>query len=225
MAMAAIRATSMAAEPAPLPPRRGVPVLATIVVLAAVVAMIALGVWQIGRAHQRDDARAAQTARMDMAPIAFPHDDPAPAEYVYRQVSARCAKVTAWQTVAGKGIDGRSGWAQVAQCEAPGGAPFKVNVGISARPDVPADWSGGAVAGVAVREPDTRTLVGKILRADGERRLMVVAHEPAANLVAARPPSPRDEDNTSWGYAFQWFFFAATALVIYAIALRRRMRG
>ena len=31
--------------------------------------------------------------------------------------------------------------------------------------------------------------------------------------------------NNHMAYAVQWFLFAATALVIYAVALRRRMRG
>jgi len=41
-------------------------------------------------------------------------------------------------------------------------------------------------------------------------------------LMANASPDPRDIPNNHWSYAIQWFAFAATALIIYALALRRR---
>lgn len=204
---------------------RRFPVLATIFVLAAVATMIALGFWQVGRAHQRDSERASLTERLEMPAIVFPYSDPTNSALVYRAVTAECLAVVGWETVAGKGTDGQTGWAHVAQCEGPRGARLKVNVGISPRPDAEVEWQGGRVSGVAIPEPDTRGIWSKILRTPDDRPLMVVARAPAADLVAAKPPSPLDEDNTSWAYAMQWFFFAATALVIYGFALRKRWRG
>lgn len=202
-----------------------VPVVATMVVLTAVATMIALGFWQVGRAYERDRERAVLIQRLAMPLVEFPYDDPIRPSFVYRLVAAKCLGVKGWQTVAGKGTDGQTGWAHIAQCEGPRGASFKVNVGISPRPEAKVQWDGGSVSGIVVPEPDTRDIWRKILRTPAPRPLMVVSRDPAAPLVAARPPSPLDEDNTSWAYAAQWFFFAATALVIYRFALRKRWRG
>ena len=49
----------------------------------------------------------------------------------------------------------------------------------------------------------------------------LVADPPVAGLQANAPPDPRDLPNNHMAYAFQWFFFAITALVIYGLALRR----
>jgi surfeit locus 1 family protein len=53
---------------------------------------------------------------------------------------------------------------------------------------------------------------------------MLIARVPATDLKAAAPPSPDDVPNNHLAYAVQWFFFAAVALVIYALALRKRWR-
>ncbi|MDB5686282.1 MAG: surfeit locus 1 family protein, partial [Rhizorhabdus sp.] len=44
-------------------------------------------------------------------------------------------------------------------------------------------------------------------------------------LEPSVPPSIADIPNNHRGYAVQWFIFALTAAIIYAIALRRRLRG
>jgi surfeit locus 1 family protein len=45
-----------------------------------------------------------------------------------------------------------------------------------------------------------------------------------AGLQAVALPSPEDIPNNHLLYAIQWFFFAAAAGIIYALALRRRLR-
>ena len=44
-------------------------------------------------------------------------------------------------------------------------------------------------------------------------------------LSANARPDPNDIANNHLAYAVQWFFFAFVALVIYAIALRKRWRA
>jgi surfeit locus 1 family protein len=51
-----------------------------------------------------------------------------------------------------------------------------------------------------------------------------VADPPLAGLAANARPDPADIPNNHWSYAVQWFLFAGTALVIYALALRKRLR-
>jgi cytochrome oxidase assembly protein ShyY1 len=53
---------------------------------------------------------------------------------------------------------------------------------------------------------------------------MLVADQPASGLQPSAPPSIADIPNNHMAYAVQWFLFAATALVVYGIALRRRLR-
>jgi surfeit locus 1 family protein len=50
---------------------------------------------------------------------------------------------------------------------------------------------------------------------------MIVSIRPAPGLDASRQPSG-DVVNNSFGYAFQWFFFAGLAALIYVLALRGR---
>jgi surfeit locus 1 family protein len=49
-----------------------------------------------------------------------------------------------------------------------------------------------------------------------------VAAPPLAGLEANAIPDPAEIPNNHFAYAVQWFVFAATALVIYGLALRKR---
>ena len=49
----------------------------------------------------------------------------------------------------------------------------------------------------------------------------LVADPPVAGLQANAVPDPSDLPNNHLSYAGQWFLFAATALVIYVLAVRR----
>ncbi|MES2300627.1 MAG: SURF1 family cytochrome oxidase biogenesis protein, partial [Pseudomonadota bacterium] len=69
-------------------------------------------------------------------------------------------------------------------------------------------WRGGWVSG--------------IIAPMGKAAVRVVADPPLAGLQANARPDPKDLPNNHWSYAIQWFLFAAVALIIYAIALRKR---
>jgi len=53
---------------------------------------------------------------------------------------------------------------------------------------------------------------------------MHVAASAPAGLEPAAPPSPKIIPNNHRSYAVQWFSFAAIALIIYALALQKRMK-
>jgi cytochrome oxidase assembly protein ShyY1 len=55
--------------------------------------------------------------------------------------------------------------------------------------------------------------------------MRLVAATPAPGLQASAPPSIESIPNNHMSYAIQWFAFAAIALVIYALALRKRLKG
>ena len=48
---------------------------------------------------------------------------------------------------------------------------------------------------------------------------------PRAGLLPLERPDPSDLPNNHIAYAWQWFLFALTALVIYGLAVRKRVMG
>jgi cytochrome oxidase assembly protein ShyY1 len=72
------------------------------------------------------------------------------------------------------------------------------------------NWRGGPVSGVIV--PDRRS------------RLRLVAASAPPGLEASAAPSIASVPNNHRSYAAQWFAFALIALVIYGLAVRKRLR-
>jgi cytochrome oxidase assembly protein ShyY1 len=87
---------------------------------------------------------------------------------------------------------------------------MQVDIGWSLSSDPPA-WRGGPVHGV--------------IAPDSHYRMRLVADRPAPGLRPSQPPTLESIPNNHMAYAFQWFAFAATALVVYGLALRKRMRA
>ncbi len=188
---------------------RRIPLLPTLVVLAAVAVMVWLGVWQLQRLHWKEDLLAKYIAAQSSTAVQpWPHNGIVPLSY--SQVRTDCLKVTAQSAISGQNVAKRPGWAHVVDCEVAGGGRAKVILGWSLRPD-PVTWPGGAMAG---------TYFDK-----GELGVVIVADPPLAGLAANARPDPRDLPNNHLSYAVQWFLFALTALVIYALALRKRLKA
>lgn len=197
---------------------RRLPVIPTLIVLVAVAIMVRLGFWQLDRLHEKEAMQekfaAAQSSSGSLGNLAIlaPQIDPS-----YRLVSVDCAKVAGWRAVAGTNARGDAGIAHIANCEfgrmvgAPHGSiqrSVEVTIGWSKSPASP-QWSGGHVEGTA------------LLGANGKMR--VVADPPLAGLEANARPDPKNIPNNHLSYAVQWFLFAAIALVIYGLALRKRL--
>ena len=192
---------------------RRVPVVPTIVVAACVALMIALGLWQIAiRLPQKEAFVAELRANPAKPAIAFPAtpDD----ALLFRRASADCRGPIA---IVAKGA-GASGFRLIATCR--GG--LMVQLGTTHDPNARIAWQGGATSGYLGHAPDGRSLIGALL----DRRppaMMLVADTPPAGLTANAPPDPESVPNNHLSYGVQWFFFAAVAAVIYAIAVRRRL--
>jgi cytochrome oxidase assembly protein ShyY1 len=186
---------------------RRVPIIPTLLVLAAVALMVRLGFWQIDRLHQKEAMLAHYAAAQAMtAEVPFPQDSAAAQPVLYRRARVDCRKVTGLTVIAGHSVRDESGMAHVADCRLAGGGKARVVLGWSRNP-APVDWSGGMVTGVIASGP------------------RLVADPPLAGLAANARPNPSDIPNNHLSYAIQWFFFAIAALVIYALALRRRWNG
>ncbi|MCL6250660.1 SURF1 family protein [Altererythrobacter sp. KTW20L] len=205
---------------------RKVPVIPTIVVAIVVLACIRFGFWQIDRAIERDASKVLMQERLALPPLTIGGAVPSEVESLYyRQLAATCAEVLGWEVSSGSSADQGAGWRYVASCLAPdGSSQFSVDMGVSKRPDLSPAWAGGQVEGRGRSLPDTRPISQRMLDEPEAQGLMIVAQTPAPGLSASKQPDPSDEENTSWSYAGQWFFFALTALVIYILALRRRGR-
>lgn len=194
---------------------RQLPLIPTVLVLVAVAVMVRLGFWQIDRMHQKDAQIASYTAASrETAAIDSPAFTGLDDGLLYRRVSFSCPKVAGWRTTAGRSADNRDGIIQVARCEWSDGSAARphaveVEAGWSNNPAAPT-WAGGPVSGTYVP--------------GGLLGYKVVADPPLGGLAANARPDPNDLPNNHWSYAVQWFLFALTALVIYALALRKRAK-
>lgn len=189
---------------------RRVPVFATIVVAATVATMIALGFWQLGRKAEKEALLARyERARTMSASVPWPVITEDYPSALYRHAQIDCAQVDSVEAVAGRSLSGRSGWAHIARCRLRDAGEAQIALGWSATP-APPSWSGGTVTG----------LIGP-----AGTGIRLVAAPAQAGLDQLAAPDPANIPNNHLAYAVQWFFFAATAVVIYLLALRRRGRG
>lgn len=202
---------------------RRLPLIPTLIVAAAVLVMIGLGVWQLQRRAEKEATLALVAANPAKPPVAFPAHPPVPPELLFRRSSAHCLRVVRWRSEAGRAADGSVGYRYIAECatgaEGPG---VLVAAGVAKTPDARPQWQGGQMRGWIGEEPDHRSLLSRIGGQAMPLRPMLIAGEPVPGLKPLAPPTAADVPNNHLAYAGQWFFFAAVAVVIYLLALRRR---
>ena len=192
---------------------RRLPLIPTIVVLAAVALMIALGMWQLRRAdlHQRELVR--YTAAAKLPPISYPTAPVSDYEALYyRYATGNCLRVAGQRTRPGENRYEEPGYVIIADCatgaEGPG---ISVEVGWSKNPNAKLSWAGGLVSGIIV--PDEKSHI----------RLASAAPAPGLEPTAVPIPSVKVSPARNRGYAATWFAFAAIALLIYGLAVRKRL--
>ena len=191
---------------------RRVPIVATIIVVAAVALMISLGIWQLQRAKWKEGLLAQYSEAQREPPIIWPtvplKNDQLP---LFRHATGVCLKPVARHAIAGENKAGEPGYVQIVDCmtgaEGPG---MSVEVGWSKNPNAKVNWAGGPVSGVIA--PDRRT------------GMRLVAASAPPGLEPSAPPSLESIPNNHRSYALQWFSFAAIALIIYGLAVRRRWK-
>lgn len=190
---------------------RRIPLLPTAVVLAAVLVMIALGAWQLfWRAPAKDAALARFEAAAGLPPVAWPDRPIAERELpLFRRSTGLCLQPVAASVTAGRNRQGESGYRHLVDCRTGAEGPgMRVDIGWSRNPTAGARWSGGPVSGV--------------IAPDRQRGLRLVSDRGFGGLQPSAPPSPAEIPNNHRSYAVQWFLFAASALLIYGLALRAR---
>ncbi len=190
---------------------RKLPLIPTLIVAAAVAVMIALGVWQLHRAVEKEALLDRFRAAQNLPPISFPtgpiRDDQLP---LFRHATGMCLQPVAKRSTAGRNRAGETGYSQIVDCRTGAEGPgMSVEIGWSRNPNVTVNWRGGLVSGIIA--PDTRM------------RMRLVAASSPPGLEPSAPPSIEQIPNNHRSYAIQWFLFALIALVIYVLALRGKL--
>ena len=188
---------------------RGLPVIPALLVAAAIAVMIGLGLWQLRRAEWKQELIERYATAHRLPPVAWPATLAGDALPLFRRSSGTCAEPRLAKAVAGANRSGETGYVFLVDCaEQAGSAPMRVELGWSNNPRAPFDWNGGPVSGILAPDRDA-----------GVR--LVVDHPPAGLQPSARP-SLSAISNNHLMYAIQWFAFAGIALVVFALAWRRR---
>ena len=181
------------------------PLLPTVLVLAAAAVMVGLGFWQLDRRTQKAELLARYDAALvDDSVVRWPSRTAEAEALLYRHARLDCVEVRGTSAMAGRSAAGESGLAITAQCDIGSGPPVTVALGWSQAPMVP-HWRGGKVEGVIAPGP------------------RLVADPPVAGLAANEVPDPSEIPDNHLAYAVQWFLFALTALVVYGLAVRKRL--
>jgi surfeit locus 1 family protein len=195
---------------------RRVHIVPTIIVALAVALMVGLGVWQLQRAKWKESLLSRYAAAENLPPITWPtvplRDDQLP---LFRHATGVCLKPVSQRAIAGENRQGDPGYVIIVTCSTGAEGPgMAVEVGWTQNPNAKVNWAGGPVSGVIV--PDRLS------------RMRLVAASSPPGLQPSRTP-----DGTSVspitpgvhrGYAATWFGLAIVALIIYGLAVRRRMK-
>jgi len=200
--------------------KRRIPIFATLIVAAAVAAMIALGIWQLRRAQWKEDllaqySQAAAMPAVDLDPLLDGRAVLPPLSF--RRALITCDATDAEADIhAGRNTHDAVGQVYVIPCR-PGAdglaGRIRVNMGWAERPDAPRRLS---LHGIAA---------GRLSVVGEDGPIILTAATAPPPLVPSQPPAIDSIPNNHMSYAVQWFFFAAAASVIYVLALRRRNRG
>jgi surfeit locus 1 family protein len=200
-----------------------IPIFATLVVVAAAAAMIALGIWQLERKTQKEALLAQLAANFGKPVMAFPRL-PVGDENLFRRATTNCLEVTGWRRQGGRSAKGMTGTRQIAECRTGAEGPLLlVDMGVSRDPRFKPDWKGGPVTGTITHAPDPRPII--VTAFDSRpKALMLISEVPAPGLEPTAKPELSSVPNNHLAYAVQWFLFALVALVIYLLALHYRQK-
>lgn len=189
----------------------------TLFTLVAVIVMVGLGVWQLQRRDWKLGLIAAAEAAPTLPPLDLAGLRSAQArgdsvQYRRASIACRIGTVTPYDLRPGTSMGGQPGYLLLVPC-APG---IVVAAGWTGRPDalrtpIAVDTE---FAGMVIEQPYGAQ--------PGRPGLLIIPDTAVAPLTPGRQPTPGDLPNNHLAYAFQWFGFALTLGIIYAVWLRRR---
>lgn len=202
---------------------RRLPIFAMLVVTLAIATMIALGIWQLRRAHWKEDLLDQYRVGMTAPALAVLPVDRSPDALAFRRIALSCRIATATTPLGGTQAGKGPGFRNIAGCTLADGRTIMADLGwsaIGARPVFPAIGATISASGVLI--PD-KVLARRVLGdRPGATAVLLVLDHPPGGLAASVPPSIEDIPNNHRAYAVQWFLFAGVAAIIFLLALRRR---
>lgn len=204
---------------------RRLPVIPTLLVVLAVGVMVRLGFWQLERLAEKEAMLAQYSAAQAKVEAVELGPNEITSANAYRRVIVDCDHPGRVQFVAGHNASGATGWANVIDCRIPDiekPTSIAVVIGWSAGFS-PAEWPGQIVTGRLVPGKKAGVTLMKLKGEENPPPFYVVADPPLLGLDANAKPDPANIPNNHLSYAIQWFLFALTALVIYGLALRKRL--
>lgn len=195
---------------------RRLPILPSLIVAAAVAVMIGLGVWQLQRAAWKERLLGDLAAAPALPPVDLDRvlAEGSATVLAFRRATITCAAGDQRPMLrAGRNRQNVSGYSFFLLCR-PGEA------GLAGRIQINAGWS--QALNNDLRLVPQGPVSGSIGTVEEGEPVILTADPPLAPLAPSAPPSIDAIPNNHLMYAGQWFFFALTALIIYALALRRR---
>jgi cytochrome oxidase assembly protein ShyY1 len=206
---------------------RRIPVIATLVVVLAVATMMSLGLWQIRRAHWKEGLLASYQAAAGAPALDGIPEGATVDALAFRRAHLFCTITTPATQLGGASGAGGPGFRNVVGCRLADGRVMMADIGwsaINAKPAVPQIGQKVEAAGRLI--PD-EVLARRIFPESAANLLtvLVVMDVPVAGFQPSIAPSIADIPNNHRAYAAQWFLFAATATIIFLLALRRRNRA
>lgn len=189
---------------------RRLPLVPSLIVGLAVATMIGLGIWQLGRGREKTALIERYAAAPNLPATQFPTIPVGEDLPLFRRATGLCLQPTAKRVTAGQNRNGETGYVHIVTCRTGAEGPgMAVQIGWSKDPRAGSGWPGGPVSGIIA--PDSRY------------RMRLVADEPAEGLEPSAIPSVESIPNNHFSYAVQWFLFAGIAVVIYLLAVRKRL--
>ncbi len=114
---------------------RRLPIIPTIVVLAAVALLMRLGFWQISQAHKKERLLTQYAQAENLPPIAFPTTAVPDAQLpLYRHATGMCQRVVSQRAQAGENAAGEPGYVHIVDCARGSTPPLSVELGWSKYP-------------------------------------------------------------------------------------------
>lgn len=204
---------------------RRVPIIPTLIVGFAVATMIVLGVWQLHRATWKEGLLASYRGAAHKPALHGLPADLSVDRLAFRRAHIVCRITNAPTMIGGSDRNGQPGFRNIVGCALIDGRRIMVDLGWTpptAKPVLPG--VGQRIEGDGLLIPDA-VLAKRVLgAAPGATPLLLVLDGGVSGLGASIAPSIETIPNNHRAYAVQWFLFAAVALIIYAIALRKRRR-
>ncbi len=202
-----------------------IPIGPTLLTLVMMAMLISLGVWQLQRRAWKHQL-IAQLEAAETLPLLTPKDFlkamQGDVSIQYRRAELPCSpgKVLPYDLKGGASASDDSGYLVLVSCR-PNRLPPDIVVvaGFTKRPDA-------MQVPLMVDTVFTGTIIERPYdKAPGRPKFMLIPDTAVPPLQRSRVPVPDDLPDNHLSYAVQWFAFAATLAVIYAVWLRRRWRG